>query len=110
VGTVVLGLVGLSLLGAGWPLARGFIKPNRWYGYRTRRTLSDSAQWYASNRIAGRDLMLIGAAMSVGVGVIIGIRVLVYPALNLPLCDVVLAVGLAAATLFSTWSIPGRRP
>ena len=36
------------------PLAIGKIPRNRFYGVRTRKTLSDEKLWHASNRLGGR--------------------------------------------------------
>ena len=35
------------------PLILGLIPPNRFYGFRTRRTLLDQGVWYASNLFGG---------------------------------------------------------
>jgi uncharacterized membrane protein len=35
------------------PLILGVVPPNRIYGVRTRRTLSDARVWYAANRAGG---------------------------------------------------------
>lgn len=38
---------------ASLPLIFALIPPNRIYGVRTRKTLSDDRVWYAANRLAG---------------------------------------------------------
>jgi uncharacterized membrane protein len=43
------------------PLVLGAIPRNRLYGFRTRRTLSDDANWYPVNRFAGLALMIASA-------------------------------------------------
>ncbi len=50
------------------PLAAGWIKPNRIYGVRTRRTLHDAATWYRCNRSFGVALMLTSTVYIVVVG------------------------------------------
>lgn len=54
----------LILLGA--PLYLRWVPPNRFYGFRTKRTLADSTIWYAVNRVTGGWLVVTGA-LSVGV-------------------------------------------
>ena len=50
---VVWGLcIGLSL-----PLMLRWVKPNCWYGFRTRKTLSDERIWYEANAYTGRLLL-----------------------------------------------------
>ena len=50
-----LGLIALSI-----PLIRRRVKPNYWYGFRTRRTLNDPAIWYEVNAYAGKRLLICG--------------------------------------------------
>jgi len=58
-------LVGVLYIGLGIPLLRGRIPPNRYYGARTRKALSDERIWYAVNRVTGRDLIIGGVAVVV---------------------------------------------
>ncbi len=44
------------------PLVLEKIPPNLWYGFRTRRTLSDPDIWYRANYIGGVDLLYGGIA------------------------------------------------
>lgn len=60
---------GLLMLLLGWPLAKGVIKPNHWYGFRTRKTLSDPEAWYRVNRVTGR-LMIPWGWVIIGWGII----------------------------------------
>jgi hypothetical protein len=46
----------LSLLSL--PLVLGLIPRNRFYGMRTRTTLSDDRRWYSGNRAAGVAILL----------------------------------------------------
>jgi len=52
----------LVLMALAIPLARQRIKPNRFYGVRTARTLRDEAVWYRANRLFGVAMLLCGAA------------------------------------------------
>jgi len=40
------------------PLVLGLIPPNRLYGFRTKKTLSDADVWYGVNRFAGIAIMI----------------------------------------------------
>jgi uncharacterized membrane protein len=46
----------------GVPMALGLVPPNRFYGYRTRKTLSSVVVWYRANRISGSSLIIAGIA------------------------------------------------
>ena len=49
-------------IGLGIPLAAGRVAPNSLYGFRTPRTLSDAAAWYAANRVCGWWCIATGLA------------------------------------------------
>jgi len=57
--TFVLPVVAMIL---GIPMALELIPPNRFFGYRTRKTLSSESVWYRANRAAGWSLLLCGMA------------------------------------------------
>jgi uncharacterized membrane protein len=59
---VVTMIVAIALVAASVPLMRGRVKPNRTYGFKTRKTLSDERVWYAANQILGKDMFLTGIA------------------------------------------------
>lgn len=40
------------------PLLFGLVPRNRYYGFRTRKTLSDDSIWYPANRMAGAAMMM----------------------------------------------------
>jgi len=42
------------------PMAAGIVPPNWFYGFRTRKTLSDPRIWYAANRYSGFYLLAAG--------------------------------------------------
>ena len=44
------------------PLVLGIVPPNRLYGFRTKKTLSDAEVWYRVNRFAGIAIMLASIA------------------------------------------------
>lgn len=51
---------GLFIL-LGLPLYFRWIRPNRFYGFRTPRTLANPEMWYPVNRVTGGWLTLTGA-------------------------------------------------
>lgn len=59
-------IFGLPLIGSlvvialSIPLIFGMVKPNGLYGYRTKKTVSNSKIWYAANRFTGLTLLLAG--------------------------------------------------
>ena len=55
--------VGLLLAGLSIPLIVGLVPPNRFYGFRTVKTLSDARIWYAVNRVAGWDTLAAGVTI-----------------------------------------------
>jgi uncharacterized membrane protein len=54
-------LPGLAVV-FGIPIALGLVPPNRFYGYRTRKTLSSVDVWYRANRVCGRCMAIAGFA------------------------------------------------
>lgn len=44
----------------GAPMALGLIPPNRFYGYRTRKTFSSTEIWYRANRFSGWAMVISG--------------------------------------------------
>ncbi len=53
---------GAVLIGISIPLILGRVGPNRWYGFRIRRTLEDPKVWYPVNRYSGWRLLGVGVA------------------------------------------------
>ena len=51
---------GLLFIGISIPLILEKIPPNRWYGFRTRKTLSNKEIWYKANKYMGRDFVILG--------------------------------------------------
>ena len=58
-------LVGVLFVGLSIPLIEDRVPPNRYYGFRTPKTLSDPEIWYKVNRISGADLFLGGAVITI---------------------------------------------
>jgi uncharacterized membrane protein len=44
----------------GLPLYLSWIPPNRFYGFRTERTIANPAVWYRVNRVSGGWLIMTG--------------------------------------------------
>lgn len=59
--TLLFGLVGILFVGLSIPLIQNRVPPNRLYGFRTFKTLSDPKIWYEVNQISGKDLLVAGA-------------------------------------------------
>ena len=64
VATLLFALVGIMFVGLSIPLIRNRVPPNRFYGFRTAKTLSDPKIWYEVNRISGNDLLVAGALIT----------------------------------------------
>ncbi|HFW0075393.1 TPA: SdpI family protein, partial [Salmonella enterica subsp. enterica serovar Saintpaul] len=54
---IYLSIGSLLLLIISIPLALQKIKPNRWYGVRTKLTLNNSQAWYQANRVYGLSMI-----------------------------------------------------
>lgn len=62
--SLMFALVGMLFVGVSIPLIRNRVPPNRFYGFRTRRTLSDPKIWYEVNHISGKDLFVAGVIIA----------------------------------------------
>jgi uncharacterized membrane protein len=89
------------------PLWLRRVPPNRFYGVRTRATLSDEARWYDVNARSGLDLFVAGVVMLVGITVIgsVGAR---WPAELRDLTAAVLLIVLLAVVSVRAMRMPGR--
>jgi len=56
-------VMGLLMIILSIPMIQGRVKPNRWYGFRTRATLENPDIWYPANAYAGRLLLWLGVAI-----------------------------------------------
>jgi hypothetical protein len=52
-GAIIFGSVGLLFIALGVPLMLRRVKPNVWYGLRSRDTLTDERLWFARQRQIG---------------------------------------------------------
>ena len=97
--TLALLVSGLVLIGAGLPLMRRRVPPNRLYGVRFPSTLADERVWYSVNERSGRDLLVVGVTV-VLVALAAPLALPRWPAeLRALLVALVLVVGLAAVTV-----------
>ena len=55
--------IGVLIIGLCIPLIRRKIKPNRFYGFKTPKTLSDPDIWYPVNVYSGKWGLVMGSAM-----------------------------------------------
>jgi uncharacterized membrane protein len=62
--SLLFALVGLLFVCLSIPLIRNRVPPNRYYGFRTPKTLSDAKIWYEVNHISGVDLFVAGAVIT----------------------------------------------
>jgi uncharacterized membrane protein len=53
-------LVPLLIIAISVPLFLGKVPRNRWYGFRTPKTLSSDSVWYPANRIGAQYLCIAG--------------------------------------------------
>src|SRR5690348_8836412 len=60
---LLFAIVGVLFIVLGIPLKQGAVPPNRWYGFRTRKTLSDEEIWYEINRVTGIDMIRAGGVI-----------------------------------------------
>jgi uncharacterized membrane protein len=61
----IFAVVGLLFIGIGIPLILERVPPNRYYGFRTAKTLSDRRVWYAADRICETDVLLAGIIITI---------------------------------------------
>ena len=48
------------------PLIREKVKPNIFYGFRVKKTLSNKETWYKVNKYVGKDMLVAGLILSIG--------------------------------------------
>jgi uncharacterized membrane protein len=98
--------IAILLILLGWPMAARRVRPNRWYGVRLPATLTDARVWYEVNAVAGRDLIILGAALLVfalSVSAIAALPDELYAAA----CAVLLVVGSLLMTV-RAWRLANR--
>jgi uncharacterized membrane protein len=99
---------GVLISGMSVPLILRRVKPNRWYGFRTPRTLSDDRMWYEANAYSGRLSLGLGAILvfgSAGLRFVPGIGTSV--ATYCTVCTVLFTVGLLAVVALSFRHLEG---
>jgi uncharacterized membrane protein len=65
-GLVMVGM-GALFVALGLPLARGKVRRNRWFGYRTPRTMKDDRIWEPVNAMTGIAFVVAGV-LAVAIG------------------------------------------
>lgn len=63
--SLMFAFVGMLFVGLSIPLIQNRVPPNRYYGFRTARTLGDPKIWYEVNHISGTDLFLAGIIIAI---------------------------------------------
>lgn len=58
--TIVCSWAGLFTALISYPLAKGMVERNRYYGFRTKKTLSDEKIWLLANTICARKFIVAG--------------------------------------------------
>lgn len=94
-------MTGALLCAVSIPLILERVPPNRHYGLRTRKTLSNERVWYAANRVGGRDLLLAGAGVVLSACAVAAAGDHLSPAAAAALAAAVLVAGTSAAALHS---------
>ena len=94
--------IGALYVVLGLPLMLGMVPRNDLYGFRTEKTFSDPAIWYAANRASGRALVIAGLAIAILARVVVdALDGLVPPPLLLIVNVGVLAAATALAVGYS---------
>jgi uncharacterized membrane protein len=86
------------------PLVLQKVPPNLWYGFRTRKTLSDTDTWYRANYLGGAGL-LFSAIVALVVNVIISM--ILDSAVTLPVEIGVVVISSVVA--LAIWSAQVRK-
>lgn len=63
--SLLFALAGVLFVGLSIPLIQNRVPPNRYYGFRIAKTLSDPKIWYEVNHLQGIDLFLAGALITI---------------------------------------------
>ena len=92
---LLFAVIGTVFIVLGIPLKQGAIPPNRFYGFRTRKTLSDREVWYAINRVTGIDMIRVGGLMVVVSLLLLAIRNWIGPDVMLFILLAVMVISVA---------------
>lgn len=87
---------GLLFILLGLPLKYEKVPRNWFYGFRTRKTLSNDEIWYAVNRLTGIDMIRTGAVVTASALILLALRNTIAPETSI----VVLTVTGACLTLW----------
>lgn len=63
--SLLFAMTGILFIGLSIPLIQKRVPPNRYYGFRTAKSLSEPKIWYEVNRIQGIDLFVAGALITI---------------------------------------------
>lgn len=85
------------------PLVMEKIPPNLWYGFRTRKTLSDPVIWYRANYLGGMDLLFAGI-IAILINTVVAVTV--DPTWALPIESAVMII--TAMTALVLWGLQMR--
>ncbi len=97
-------LLGLVLILISIPLVRNAIGPNRFYGFRTRKTRSSPEIWYKANKYCAKELIAAGMVimMLAIVTMLIHLRITMFTTVQaMALFIMVTAIPLIIAVLRS---------
>jgi uncharacterized membrane protein len=84
--------VGVLFVLLGIPLKQGAVPPNWWYGFRTKKTLSDKEIWYAVNRVTGVDMIRVGCVLVAASLIVFALRNWLSPEASVAVLIVVMLV------------------
>jgi len=96
-------LIALSL-----PLVFRLVPRNRWYGYRTPRSLGSDAEWYRMNRIAGVAVIAAAFASAAVKGFLLFVLELPYHSSLNHVDALAVLLALAATAAATRGSDPSR--
>jgi uncharacterized membrane protein len=88
---------GLLMTGLSIPLILGKVKPNRFYGIRTRAAFASEENWYRINRFGGK--LMLGSAVPI---VLVGAAGFLVPEPYVAVYGLLAAVVMLASALAST--------
>ncbi len=91
-------ICGLAFVVISIPLIFEKVPPNRWYGFRTKKTLSNREIWYKINKYTGKDIFIAGIILLLASPVLFVLKDrLSESAINL--CGLVLTAIVVAAVV-----------
>jgi uncharacterized membrane protein len=96
-------LAGFLFIAISLPLIYQKVPPNRLYGFRVRKTLSNPRIWYAANRITGIDLLLTGILLVLTAALTTILSLFLPQSWLTALNYAVFMLALAATVIHSFW-------